>query len=237
MASPAKTPPAKQVFYKKAQVEKLPAGQKRYASNQLRVMAFCDSYRREFSVTKAAIAAGYTATAASAMGSRLLRDPRVQEVLSRMAMDAVALSNVKVQDILQATSEIAYLDPGQCFAHTINAKTGVVTLRLKDLPEMPLEVRRCIASFKVVKKNLVSGDAYIDTIIEVKFWNKLKALELLAQHKGALTAKAEEVATVRQLEKMSDEDLAKTLREGTETWNKHVAARARMRLAVNTENT
>lgn len=204
----------------------------RTASMALRILAFVDHYRTSFNATQAAIAAGYAEAGAEAYGSRLLHDPRTQQLLAQHALDAIALTNVRTEDILKAASEIAYLDPGQCFEQLINATNNVVTLRLKDITEMPLEVRRCVSSFKIIKKNLVAGDGFIDTIIEVKFWSKPDALKLLAAYKNLLAQKSEEVMTAKQLEKMSDEELARVHREAAEKWERHAQARARQRLAL-----
>lgn len=209
-----------------------PTEPKRLASTQLRILAFVDHYRMTFNAKASALAAGYAESFAESAGSKLLHDPRVQELLSRHALDAMAVTNVKTEEILRAACEIAYLDPGQCFEQLIESKHGIVTLRLRDITEMPLAVRRCISGFKVIKKNLTSGDGFIDTVIEVKFWNKNEALKLLAMYKSMLTQKAEEQVTQRQLEKMSDEDLARTYRDAVDKWDRHVAARQQSRLAL-----
>ena len=57
---------------------------------------------------------------------------------------------------------------------------------LKNVKALPPEVRACIASIKVVKKNLIAGDNSQEYVHEVKLWNKPKALELLAMHLGLL---------------------------------------------------
>ncbi len=51
---------------------------------------------------------------------------------------------------------------------------------------MPLELRQCIKSIKVRRVNLDPGDGMMDTIYEVVFCDKMKALELLAGHLGLL---------------------------------------------------
>jgi Terminase small subunit len=182
---------------------------------------------------KAAVAAGYPESSAPQEGSRMLADSRVQEMLAKHALDAQASANVRAGDILTWLLEIASLDPARMFEQRIHPTTGLVTLRLKEITEMPLAVRRCISSFKVIKKNLAAGDGHIDTLYEVKFWSKTKALELLAQHKQLLQQRdTDGQITAKQLEKMSDEDLAKTIAEAKEKWDRHVAARARARLAL-----
>ncbi len=204
----------------------------RHATFELRLIAFVDHFRQHFNATKAALAAGYSQGCAESEGSRLLRDPRVQELLSRHALDQIAATNIRTDEILKATSEIAYFDPGACFEQLIGSSTNLVTLRLKDMTEMPLEVRRCISSFKVIKKNLTSGDGFIDTIIEVKFWNKLEALKLLAMYKNLLAQKSDDVVTVRQLERLSDEELARVHRDALAKWERHAEARAKARLSL-----
>ena len=59
--------------------------------------------------------------------------------------------------------------------------------RLRLLKDMPLELRQCIKSIKVRRVNLDPGDGMMDTIYEVTFWDKMKALERLAGHLGLLT--------------------------------------------------
>jgi hypothetical protein len=56
---------------------------------------------------------------------------------------------------------------------------------------MPTELRRAVASVKVIKRNLVSGDGKTDEIYEVKFWDKVRALESLAKHFGLLIDRVE----------------------------------------------
>lgn len=63
--------------------------------------------------------------------------------------------------------------------------------RLRPLQELPKAVRAAIASVKVTKKNLAAGDGVMDDVVEVKLWDKTKALNDLAKHFGLLTEKIE----------------------------------------------
>lgn len=63
--------------------------------------------------------------------------------------------------------------------------------RLKPLKDLPREVRAAIASVKVTKKNLTVGDGLQDDVVEIKLWDKVRALESLAKHFGLLTEKIE----------------------------------------------
>ncbi len=57
---------------------------------------------------------------------------------------------------------------------------------LREVHEMPLDVRACIRSIDVVTKNLTAGDDAQDTVVKVTWWDKTKALELCARSLGML---------------------------------------------------
>lgn len=78
---------------------------------------------------------------------------------------------------------IAFSDPLDLFERS-QGKRRVFTLR--EIQDMPAEVRRCIASVKVKTENLTTGDKVQDTTVEVRIWDKLKALELCARSLGML---------------------------------------------------
>lgn len=60
------------------------------------------------------------------------------------------------------------------------------TFTLKELRAMPEEMQRAISSVKVRTENLTPGDNAQDTTIEIKLWDKTKALELGARANGWL---------------------------------------------------
>lgn len=57
---------------------------------------------------------------------------------------------------------------------------------LREIHEMPEELQRCIAGVKVRTENLTPGDNAQDQTVEVKLWDKVKALELCARSLGML---------------------------------------------------
>lgn len=63
---------------------------------------------------------------------------------------------------------------------------GQRVFRLKEIHAMPEEMQRCIASIKVRTENLTPGDDAQDTTVEIKLWEKTKALELCARSLGML---------------------------------------------------
>lgn len=61
--------------------------------------------------------------------------------------------------------------------------------RLRPLTELPRHVRAAIASVKVTKKNLTAGDGVMEDVVEVKLWDKTRALQDLAKHFGLIREK------------------------------------------------
>lgn len=57
---------------------------------------------------------------------------------------------------------------------------------LREISEMSEDMQRCIAGVKVKTENLTPGDNAQDTTVEVKLWDKVKALELCARALGML---------------------------------------------------
>lgn len=71
--------------------------------------------------------------------------------------------------------------------------------QLQNLKDLPPEVQITVASLKTLKTNVVSGDGKQETTREIKLWDKMRALELLARHFDLVTDK-HEVTVKGQLE-------------------------------------
>ena len=78
---------------------------------------------------------------------------------------------------------IALSDPIALFDRVAKGKR---TFRLREIAAMDAGTRRCIASVKVRTENLTAGDDAQDTTVEVRLWDKTKALELCARALGML---------------------------------------------------
>lgn len=61
----------------------------------------------------------------------------------------------------------------------------------KPIQDLTRAQAACIASVELLRKNVEAGDGHIDTVLKAKFWDKLKALEMLAKHFGLLVEKLE----------------------------------------------
>jgi hypothetical protein len=75
------------------------------------------------------------------------------------------------------------------------------TFTLRELRAMPEHMQRAISSVKVRTENLSSGDGKQDITVEIKLWDKTRALELGARANGWL----KDTTTIT----ISDETLAR----------------------------
>lgn len=100
------------------------------------------------------------------------------------------LTAARVEEELR---RIAMVDIGGIFEKADRAQLakGRIVFRLKDIHTMPPEMRVCIASVKMRRENLTAGDGTQDETVEVKLWDKVKALELCARYLKMLTDKQE----------------------------------------------
>jgi hypothetical protein len=80
-------------------------------------------------------------------------------------------------------------------SNIVNAFTAIHgnkrTFTLRELRQMPEEMQRAISSVKVRTENLTPGDDAQDTTIEIRLWDKTRALELGARANGWLKDKTE----------------------------------------------
>jgi len=82
--------------------------------------------------------------------------------------------------------ELRHIAFSNCVDLFERAHKGRRVFRLRELTAMPEGVQRAIASMKVRRENLTAGDGARDTTVEVKLWDKTKALELCARALGML---------------------------------------------------
>jgi hypothetical protein len=152
----------------------------------LRERAFVNEYLTDFNPRRAAMAVGYKGSLAaiSVRASKLLATPHIHAALTREVNLQTASFGSTPSTTLRETAWVAHADISRIFS-----EDGITIRKITDLP---IEVRRCIASVKVVKRNLTAGDGKVDEVIEVKFWNKNQALELLAKCQGLIDGQAQE---------------------------------------------
>lgn len=148
---------------------------------------FCREYLKDLNATAAYGRAGYEITTARDHSWRLIADPNVQERIAELAaernkelkLDAnliiIELLRMLTSDPLDAVDEFG---------------------RVKSLDEMPIDLRRAIASFEV--DTVGTSGAVVRT--KVKFWSKEKAAELLGRHLTLF----KDVVAVEGMEELAD---------------------------------
>jgi hypothetical protein len=86
---------------------------------------------------------------------------------------------------------------------------------LRELRAMPERIQKAIASVKVRTENLQPGDDAQDTTIEIKLWDKTRALELGARANGWLKDKLEVTTSEEMLSKLDMAKLRSRKKEDT----------------------
>src|SRR6266853_5357370 len=136
---------------------------------------FVEEYLVYFNGTRAAIRAGYSPRTADVQAYDLLRNPQVQTFVEQGKAQQCTHLGLTRERVLNEIRRIATADIGECFD-----ENG----RLRPMKSLDPDTRAALASIKVLKTNIVSGDGSREEVHEVKLWDKLKALELAAKHLG-----------------------------------------------------
>lgn len=155
---------------------------------------FVAEYLIDLNGKQAAIRAGYKPSNAEVQASELLALPKVSEAVAAGKAQQLQVAELKAQDVIAELRCLGFSDIGAIFDDA-----G----QLKNVRQLPKGVRAAIASVKVLKTNVTSGDGQQEVTREIKLWDKVRALETLAKHFGLLTEKLEitgEVALVTRLQ-------------------------------------
>lgn len=147
---------------------------------------FISEYLIDLNATQAAIRAGYSEKTAPWIGAENLRKPQIQAELQKRQKKTEAKLEISQERIIQELASIAFAN-GADFAEVIELG-GLQTVAFKTTKELPPEKQAAIASIK-------SGSSGM----EVKTYDKLRAMELLGKYLGYLnpagdTAKATSLA-------------------------------------------
>lgn len=131
---------------------------------------FADEYLIDLNAKQAAIRAGYSPATAEQQGSRLLSNAKVRAYIDERMAEHSRRTGVNQERIIRELARIAFLDPTQL----VNMDTAEL------LDDAAADDRAAIASVKVKS---MSGD--IEMIErEIRFADKIKALELLGKRFG-----------------------------------------------------
>lgn len=134
---------------------------------------FCEEYLVDLNATQAAIRAGYSPKTANEQASRLLTNVSLRAHIDEALAARSRRTGVNADRVIRELARVAFLNA----TDVIDPKNATV---LEDASADD------IAAIASVKVKVVQGD--FDSIErEVKFADKLKALELLGKHLGMFT--------------------------------------------------
>lgn len=137
--------------------------------------AFCREYMVDLNGTQAAVRAGYSSRSAKFIACEMLKLEHVQAEVARLNVERMKRLDLKADDVLLELLRIARVDLSQAYDRDGN---------LKPIHEIPEDVRRAIAGIEI--DELWEGHGkdkeQVGITRKVKFWDKVKSLELLGKH-------------------------------------------------------
>lgn len=141
---------------------------------------FCEEYLIDLNATQASIRAGYSVESAGSIGSENLTKPEVRAYVDAAMAERSKRTGINADRVLRELGRIAFINPKDLIA----LDTAAVN------PEANEDDLAVIAGVKVKyvphKEFDKDGEPVIETAIEreVKFCDKLKALEMCGRHLG-----------------------------------------------------
>ena len=144
--------------------------------------AFCQEYLVDLNATRAAERAGYRAI--RKQGSNLIGLRNVRAEVKRLMDERSKRTEITADLVLQELLLIARSN----LADAVGEDGKILGLR-----EMPEEVQRVIAALEVKElfDNRRADRVASGQVTRMRFWDKLRALELLGKHLGLFTDKLE----------------------------------------------
>lgn len=147
-------------------------------------------FAREYCVdrngTRAARAVGYEGNdnVLAIAATRLLKDPRVQRELRKAMREREKRTNISADQVLRELARLGYSDIRDLVEWD---ETG--RMRVKPSAKLPKRIARAI---KEIKQTFSLSTGNVTTT--VKLHDKVKPLELLGRHTGALSEKPDDDA-------------------------------------------
>lgn len=146
--------------------------------------AFCAEYLIDLNAAQAAIRAGYSEATAKEIGFENLTKPHIQLEVQKLMAERGERTEITADAVLRELLKVARVDIGEAF----NDDGG-----LKSMKDIPENVRRAIAGVDVLEEFAGRGEdrVQIGYTKKLRFWDKIRALELLGRHLRLFTDKME----------------------------------------------
>jgi len=132
------------------------------------------------------------------LSSRLLSNVIVARAIADGARRLTERAELKAERVLEEIRRVAFSDIRGFFDDKGN---------LKPVCELTDEQASALADFEIIKKNAEAGDGVIDTVHKIRFWDKVRALELAAKYFGLIRDGMQITVDI-------GEEIAKALEEG-----------------------
>ena len=135
--------------------------------------AFCQEYMKDLNGAQAAIRAGYSENAANVKGAQLLAIVSIQERIKELKDERQSRTQITADMVIQELAKIGF--------HNVQdfVNGGNSILELKHIE------RDKVAAVSSVKTTIKADG---DIVSEIKFHDKVSALEKLGRHLGAFEA-------------------------------------------------
>lgn len=133
---------------------------------------FCKEYLIDLNATQAAIRAGYSKKTANEQGSQNLVKLSIQKRIAELKEERSKRIEIDSDGVLKELKNWAEGD-----------YTELMLLTAKQIKQLSPEIRRLITGFKRVTRRIPGTDEE-EIQIEVKFIDKIKAMEMISKHIG-----------------------------------------------------
>ncbi len=142
----------------------------------IRQKRFCEEYIVDMNGKKAAIRAGYNPKTATQQAARLLTYDNVLEKIQSLMEEQSKRTEVTADRVIKELAKVAFQNPSD----VVDLNTGHI------LPDVSTEDLSTISGIRVKKIPMKNGEG---EEIEMRFPDKVRALELLGRHLGIFSDK------------------------------------------------
>jgi phage terminase small subunit len=137
---------------------------------------FCEEYLIDLNAKQAAIRTGYSPRTAEQQGSRLLSNVKVQTKIDELKKQRSERTRIEADRVVKEFARLAFYDPREVM------DWGPDGVRIKASGELSEDAARIVASIS-------ESPSQWGWRRQVKFADRIRALELLGKHLGIFTDK------------------------------------------------
>jgi len=135
--------------------------------------AFCIEYAKSLNVKESALKAGYSQSNAIQRGHAVLRKAECKQRIAELREGSMERTHITIDMVIAELWHIANADPKDAFD-----ESG----KLKNIHDMPEHLRKTIQSIESYED--YTEGVEVGQVQKIKFWDKTKALDMLAKHLG-----------------------------------------------------